>query len=72
MSAGPYARFAGLPESSILTLGYDAPENWLTEVVRSPYDLDNIKLDDTEAGVHRWATEWGLSGANKRTLKDTL
>lgn len=52
MTAGPYARFTGLPESSILTLNYHAPENWLVEVVKSVYDLDNIKLDLVETGVH--------------------
>lgn len=55
MTAGPYARFTGLPESSILTLNYHAPENWLVEVVKSVYDLDNIKLDSVESGVHRYA-----------------
>lgn len=54
MTAGPYARFTGLPESSILTLNYHAPENWLVEVVKSVYDLDNIKLDLVETGVHRY------------------
>ncbi|KAK7083347.1 UDP-glucose:glycoprotein glucosyltransferase 1, partial [Halocaridina rubra] len=52
MTAGPYARFVGLPESPILTLNYHAPENWLVEVVESVYDLDNIKLESVESGVH--------------------
>lgn len=28
------------------------PENWLVEVVRSVYDLDNIKLIDIGGPVH--------------------
>ncbi|XP_045583681.2 UDP-glucose:glycoprotein glucosyltransferase 1 isoform X2 [Procambarus clarkii] len=52
LSPGPHARFIGLPESPILTLNYHAPENWLVEVIHSIYDLDNIKLESVEAGVH--------------------
>lgn len=52
LSAGPHARFNGLPESPILTLNYHAPENWLVEVVDSLHDLDNIKLETVESGVH--------------------
>lgn len=52
LTAGPHARFTGLPESAILTLNYHAPENWLVEVIHSIYDLDNIKLESVEAGVH--------------------
>ncbi|KAK4305525.1 hypothetical protein Pmani_022586 [Petrolisthes manimaculis] len=52
LSAGPHARFTGLPESPILTLNYHAPENWLVEVVHSIHDLDNIKLEAVESGVH--------------------
>lgn len=42
-----------LPTSSLLTQYIHAPENWLVEVVRSVYDLDNIKLDNVAIGVHR-------------------
>lgn len=52
MTAGPHARFTGLPESPILTQNYHPPENWLVEVVESIYDLDNIKLESVESGVH--------------------
>ncbi|XP_071549472.1 UDP-glucose:glycoprotein glucosyltransferase 1 isoform X4 [Panulirus ornatus] len=52
LAAGPHARFTGLPESPILTMNYHAPENWLVEVVQSLYDLDNIKLELVESGVH--------------------
>lgn len=51
--AGPSARFVGLPEGPILTQNYHVPENWLVEVVKSAYDLDNIKMEQVENGVHR-------------------
>lgn len=50
---GAVATFTKLPTSSLLTQHIHAPENWLVEVVRSVYDLDNIKLDNVAMGVHR-------------------
>ncbi|XP_024937212.1 UDP-glucose:glycoprotein glucosyltransferase isoform X2 [Cephus cinctus] len=49
---GAVARFTKLPTSSLLTQYIHSPENWLVEVVRSVYDLDNIKLDNVAIGVH--------------------
>ncbi|XP_076247159.1 UDP-glucose-glycoprotein glucosyltransferase isoform X2 [Calliopsis andreniformis] len=49
---GAMAKFTKLPTSSLLTQYIHAPENWLVEVVRSVYDLDNIKLDNVAIGVH--------------------
>ncbi|XP_043469354.1 UDP-glucose:glycoprotein glucosyltransferase [Leptopilina heterotoma] len=49
---GAVATFTKLPTSSLLTQHIHAPENWLVEVVRSVYDLDNIKLDNVAMGVH--------------------
>lgn len=49
---GGTARFTKLPTSSLLTQYIHAPENWLVEVVKSVYDLDNIKLDNVAMGVH--------------------
>ncbi|XP_047366597.1 UDP-glucose:glycoprotein glucosyltransferase isoform X4 [Vespa velutina] len=49
---GAIAKFTKLPTSSLLTQYIHAPENWLVEVVRSVYDLDNIKLDNVAIGVH--------------------
>ncbi|XP_043227369.1 UDP-glucose:glycoprotein glucosyltransferase 1-like isoform X2 [Amphibalanus amphitrite] len=49
---GPSARFTGLPGEPILTQHYHVPDNWMVEAVVSPHDLDNIKLDDVENGVH--------------------
>lgn len=53
LAPGPMAKFTGLPETTILTLNYHVPENWLVEVVKSIYDLDNIKLEQVESNVHR-------------------
>lgn len=52
-AAGPMARFNNMPTSPLLTQNYHVPENWLVEVVRSVYDLDNIRLENVESNVHR-------------------
>ncbi|XP_066258640.1 UDP-glucose:glycoprotein glucosyltransferase [Euwallacea similis] len=49
---GPIARFSNMPSSPLLTQNYHVPENWLVEVVRSVYDLDNIRLENVESNVH--------------------
>ncbi|CAH1183606.1 unnamed protein product [Phaedon cochleariae] len=49
---GPIARFTNMPTSPLLTQNYHVPENWLVEVVRSVYDLDNIRLENVESNVH--------------------
>lgn len=51
-AAGPYAKFVGLPANSLLTQSLNVPENWLVEVVRSVYDLDNIKISEINGPVH--------------------
>ncbi|KAK6167193.1 hypothetical protein SNE40_021285 [Patella caerulea] len=48
---GPLAKFSDLPQKSLLTLNMKPPESWLVESVRSPYDLDNILLEEVENGV---------------------
>ncbi|XP_071037209.1 UDP-glucose:glycoprotein glucosyltransferase 1 [Parasteatoda tepidariorum] len=48
----PFAKFSGLPSTPLFTLGMITPENWLVEVVKSPYDLDNIHLEQVESNVH--------------------
>lgn len=50
--AGPIARFNNMPLSPLLTQNYHVPENWLVEVVRSVYDLDNIRLENVDSNVH--------------------
>ncbi|XP_058056103.1 UDP-glucose:glycoprotein glucosyltransferase [Anopheles bellator] len=52
LGAGPSAKFVGLPASPLLTQSLNVPENWLVEVVRSVYDLDNIKLSEINGPVH--------------------
>lgn len=52
LEAGPLAKFAGIPPSPLLTQNLQVPENWLVEIVRSVYDLDNIKLQDINGPVH--------------------
>lgn len=51
--AGPIARFTNMPTAPLLTQNIHVPENWLVEVVRSVYDLDNIRLENVESVVHR-------------------
>ncbi|KAL1423917.1 hypothetical protein MTO96_020712 [Rhipicephalus appendiculatus] len=52
LGPGPYAKFVNMPQSPLLTLGMATPENWLVEAVRSPYDLDNIHMEQVESRVH--------------------
>ena len=47
----PKAAFHHVPETPILTLGMVTPESWMVEAVTSPYDLDNIHLEDVPFGV---------------------
>uniref|UniRef100_A0A668ANL5 UDP-glucose ceramide glucosyltransferase-like 1 n=1 Tax=Myripristis murdjan TaxID=586833 RepID=A0A668ANL5_9TELE len=51
VSLGPMARFMELPESPLLTLNMITPESWMVEAVRSPYDLDNIHLQEVSGVV---------------------
>lgn len=44
--SGPMVYFDALPNKALLTLGMDPPESWLVESVHTPYDLDNIYLED--------------------------
>ncbi|XP_061735029.1 UDP-glucose:glycoprotein glucosyltransferase 2 isoform X2 [Nerophis ophidion] len=51
VSAGPVARFIELPESPLLTLNMITPEGWMVQALRSPYDLDNIHLQEVSGAV---------------------
>ncbi|XP_075896251.1 UDP-glucose:glycoprotein glucosyltransferase 2 isoform X2 [Nelusetta ayraudi] len=51
VSAGPTARFLELPESPLLTLNMITPESWMVQAVSSPYDLDNIHLQEVSGAV---------------------
>ncbi|KAK3569395.1 hypothetical protein QTP86_027811 [Hemibagrus guttatus] len=52
LSPGPMARFTEIPESPLLTLNMITPESWMVEAVQSPYDLDNIHLQDVSGVVN--------------------
>jgi len=46
LEPGPYAHFVDLPQSPLLTMAMDTPLGWMVEAVWSPYDLDNINLQE--------------------------
>lgn len=50
--SGPVAKFSGLPANPLLTQNLAVPENWLADLIRSVYDLDNIRLSDIGGPVH--------------------
>ncbi|XP_078695179.1 UDP-glucose:glycoprotein glucosyltransferase 1-like [Branchiostoma floridae x Branchiostoma belcheri] len=50
-SPGPSAKFVDMPDSTLFTLNMKPPESWLIESVRTPYDLDNIRLEDVVPGT---------------------
>uniref|UniRef100_A0A673L9F0 UDP-glucose ceramide glucosyltransferase-like 1 n=1 Tax=Sinocyclocheilus rhinocerous TaxID=307959 RepID=A0A673L9F0_9TELE len=52
LSPGPVARFTEIPESPLLTLNMITPESWMVEAFRSPYDLDNIHLQEVSGVVN--------------------
>ena len=52
LTSGPVAKFIGLPTSPLLTQNLAVPENWMADLIRSVYDLDNIKLSDIGGPVH--------------------
>uniref|UniRef100_A0A8C4VCI4 UDP-glucose ceramide glucosyltransferase-like 1 n=1 Tax=Falco tinnunculus TaxID=100819 RepID=A0A8C4VCI4_FALTI len=45
-AAGPIAKFLDMPQSPLFTLNLNTPESWMVESVRTPYDLDNIYLEE--------------------------
>ncbi|NXG55323.1 UGGG1 glucosyltransferase, partial [Hemiprocne comata] len=48
---GPIARFLDMPQSPLFTLNLNTPESWMVESVRTPYDLDNIYLEEVDSVV---------------------
>ncbi|KAL5111563.1 UDP-glucose:glycoprotein glucosyltransferase 1 [Taenia crassiceps] len=58
----PLAFFDQLPGKSLLTLGVDAPHNWMVTPIRAEEDLDNLRLVDIAArtGGHRIEAEFEL------------
>ncbi|XP_018331345.1 UDP-glucose:glycoprotein glucosyltransferase isoform X2 [Agrilus planipennis] len=49
---GPIAKFSNMPTAPLLTQNIHVPDNWLVEVVRAVYDLDNIRLENVDNVVH--------------------
>uniref|UniRef100_A0A8C0FIK8 UDP-glucose ceramide glucosyltransferase-like 1 n=1 Tax=Bubo bubo TaxID=30461 RepID=A0A8C0FIK8_BUBBB len=45
---GPIAKFLDMPQSPLFTLNLNTPESWMVESVRTPYDLDNIYLEEVD------------------------
>ena len=44
-----------MPHSPLFTLNLNTPESWMVESVRTPYDLDNIYLEEVrEINVFKW------------------
>jgi UDP-glucose:glycoprotein glucosyltransferase len=43
------AFFHNMPQSPLLTIIMHPPEGWMIEVVRSPFDLDNMYLKEVES-----------------------
>lgn len=42
-----------MPQTPVLTMNIHPPEGWMVEIVRSPFDLDNIYLKEIETnGAH--------------------
>lgn len=52
LSNGPVAKFVGLPANHLLTQNLAVPENWMVDLIRSVFDLDNIRLTDVGGPVH--------------------
>ena len=50
--AGPIAKFGVLPMGALLTQNFQVPDNWMVESVWSPYDLDNIRLENVDTDIH--------------------
>ncbi|XP_055253991.1 UDP-glucose:glycoprotein glucosyltransferase 1 [Moschus berezovskii] len=48
---GPIAKFLDMPQSPLFTLNLNTPESWMVESVRTPYDLDNIYLEEVRVSV---------------------
>ncbi|XP_025065410.1 UDP-glucose:glycoprotein glucosyltransferase 1 isoform X3 [Alligator sinensis] len=45
---GPIAKFLDMPQSPLFTLNLNTPESWMVESVRTPYDIDNIYLEEVD------------------------
>ncbi|XP_075426456.1 UDP-glucose:glycoprotein glucosyltransferase 1 isoform X1 [Ascaphus truei] len=48
---GPIAKFLDMPQSPLFTMHINTPDSWMVESVRTPYDLDNIYLQEVDSIV---------------------
>ncbi|XP_063771592.1 UDP-glucose:glycoprotein glucosyltransferase 1 isoform X2 [Pseudophryne corroboree] len=51
LAPGPIAKFLDMPQSPLFTLNVNTPDSWMVESVRTPYDLDNIYLEEVDSIV---------------------
>ncbi|XP_068089370.1 UDP-glucose:glycoprotein glucosyltransferase 1 [Hyperolius riggenbachi] len=51
LSSGPIAKFLDMPQSPLFTLSLNTPDSWMVESVKTPYDLDNIYLEEVDSVV---------------------
>ncbi|KAM4771197.1 UDP-glucose:glycoprotein glucosyltransferase 1 [Rhinophrynus dorsalis] len=51
IAPGPIAKFLDMPQSPLFTLNLNTPDSWMVESVRTPYDLDNIYLEEVDSVV---------------------
>ena len=57
-----YFRFTDLLPHLLLTMSLSTPINWMVASTHSPYDLDNIRLNDVELGTRRMTAPLGGKG----------
>ncbi|VUZ57741.1 unnamed protein product [Hymenolepis diminuta] len=62
LAEAPSAYFDYLPSESLLTLGVDAPHNWMVAPIRAEEDLDNLRLGEiaSRTGNQRVDAEFEL------------
>ncbi|KAM8953224.1 UDP-glucose:glycoprotein glucosyltransferase 1 [Pelodytes ibericus] len=51
LAPGPIAKFLDMPQSPLFTLNLNTPDSWMVESVRTPYDLDNIYLEEVDSVI---------------------
>uniref|UniRef100_A0A8C0J494 UDP-glucose ceramide glucosyltransferase-like 1 n=1 Tax=Chelonoidis abingdonii TaxID=106734 RepID=A0A8C0J494_CHEAB len=57
---GPIAKFLDMPQTPLFTLNLNTPESWMVESVRTPYDLDNIYLEEVRDFTAEYELEYLL------------
>ncbi|XP_075057628.1 UDP-glucose:glycoprotein glucosyltransferase 1 isoform X2 [Mixophyes fleayi] len=51
IAIGPIAKFLDMPQSPLFTLNVNTPDSWMVQSVWTPYDLDNIYLEEVDSIV---------------------